>query len=96
MASAAGTALLAYHFLWRDKRLGVAGFGRRSPGFVAGWGLVGLAAVYGALVAAAVVVGIVYVALGGDPNEPPGGADADEVAFTAASSSAWSTSFSSS
>jgi membrane protease YdiL (CAAX protease family) len=85
VASAAGPAVLAYHFLWRDKRLGVAGFGRRSPSFVAGWGILGLVAVYVALFTAAIVVGAIWFALGGDVEEATGGAEADEVAFTAAS-----------
>src|SRR5690606_20537060 len=49
VASAAGPAVLAYHLLWRDRRLGVAGFGRRRLGFTLGYGLLGLVAIYVAL-----------------------------------------------
>ena len=38
VAAAAAPAVLAYQLLWRDKRLGVAGFGRRPAGFIAGYG----------------------------------------------------------
>ena len=85
VASAAGPAVLAYHFLWRDKRLGVAGFGKRSPSFIAGYGILGLIVVYVALYTAALIAGSIYIALGGDLDEVTGGADADGVAFTAAS-----------
>jgi membrane protease YdiL (CAAX protease family) len=80
VASACGSALLAYHFLWRDKRLGIAGFGRRPAGFIAGWGVVGLAAVYGALIAAFVLVAPIYTAVGGTTPD-----DSGAVELTAAS-----------
>jgi membrane protease YdiL (CAAX protease family) len=85
VAAAAGPALLAYHFLWRDKRLGVAGFGRRSPGFVVGYGLLGLVVVYMALFGAAIVAGSIFVALGGDVESLSETSDDDGVALTAAS-----------
>lgn len=84
VASAAGPAVLAYHFLWRDRRLGVAGFGRRSPGFVVGYGVLGLAVVYAALIAAVMVVGSVYLALGGELDDP-GATEDSGVALSAAS-----------
>ena len=83
VASAAGPAVLAYHFLWRDKRLGVAGFGRRSPGFVVGYGLLGLVAVYGALFGTAILVESIRLALGGEIQDAEDVGDG--VALTAAS-----------
>jgi membrane protease YdiL (CAAX protease family) len=84
VASAAGPALMAVHLLWRDRRLGLAGFGRRSPGFIAGYGLLGLVCVYAALFGAAIVVGAIYVGLGGDPDSI-GSDESSDVAFTAVS-----------
>jgi membrane protease YdiL (CAAX protease family) len=66
VASAAGPAALAYHFLWRDRRLGVAGFARRPPLFVLGHGVLGLVVVYLALFGAAMLAGSIYIAFGGD------------------------------
>ena len=83
VASAAGPALMAVYLLWRDKRLGLAGFGRRSPGFVIGYGLLGLVCVYIALIGAVIVASNIYVAFGGDLDDL--GGDAAEVDFTAAS-----------
>jgi membrane protease YdiL (CAAX protease family) len=83
VAAAAGPAVLAYHFLWRDKRLGVAGFGRRPIGFVVGYGLLGLVAVYVALFTVFAIAWSIYVALGGDPD--PAEPEESGVALTAAS-----------
>jgi len=85
VAAAAGPAVLAYHFLWRDKRLGVAGFGRRPAAFIAGYGLLGLVVVYIALFTAAMVAGSIFVALGGDLDSLDDASDDDGVALTAAS-----------
>lgn len=86
VAAAAGPAVLCYHFLWRDKRLGVAGFGRRSPAFVAGYGLLGLVVVYLALIGAAMVLNVVYVTFGGDLEQLADEAATDDgVALTVAS-----------
>lgn len=85
LAGAAGPAVLCYHFLWRDRRLGVAGFGRRSPGFVAGYGVLGLVVVYIALFGAAMFVGGLYVALGGDLDTVSEPAEEGAVPLTAAS-----------
>jgi membrane protease YdiL (CAAX protease family) len=83
VASAAGPALMAVYLLWRDQRLGLAGFGRRGPGFVAGYGVLGLVCVYVALFAAAVVASNLYIAFGGDIDDL--GGDDVTVDFTAAS-----------
>ena len=85
VAAAAGPALMAYHLLWRDKRLGIAGFGRRGPGFIVGYGLLGLVCVYLALLAAAMVAGSLFVAFGGDIDELSENADEGGVALSAAS-----------
>ena len=85
VAAAAGPAVLAYHFLWRDKRLGVACFGRRPLGFVAGYGLLGLVVVYIALFTAATIAGTIFVALGGDLDSVTETSGDDRVALSAAS-----------
>jgi membrane protease YdiL (CAAX protease family) len=85
VASAAGPAALAYHFLWRDKRLGVAGFARRPAGFVLGHGLLGLVVVYLALLGAAMLASSVYLAFGGDLDNLAAGDDEGGVALTAPS-----------
>lgn len=84
VAAAAGPALMAVHLLWRDRRLGTAGFSRRGPGFVLGYGLLGLALCYVALIAAVLVVEVVYVSFGGDLESLGEGEDPD-VDLTAAS-----------
>jgi membrane protease YdiL (CAAX protease family) len=85
VASAAGPAALAYHFLWRDKRLGVAGFARRPPLFVLGHGVLGLVLVYIALFAAAMLAGSLYVAFGGDLDSLSAADEEGGVALTAPS-----------
>jgi membrane protease YdiL (CAAX protease family) len=84
MAAAAGPAVMAVHLLWRDGRLRVAGFSRRGPGFVAGYGALGLVCCYLALIAAGIIVGTVYLAFGGDVDDL-GRDDDDRVALSAAS-----------
>jgi membrane protease YdiL (CAAX protease family) len=69
VASAAGPAAMAVHLLWRDRRLGIAGFAPRPAGFVAGYGALGLVCVYLALISAALVIGNLYVLLGGDLDD---------------------------
>lgn len=66
VASSAGGAMLAAQLLWRDKLLQPAGFQRRKPGFVLGYGLLGFVACYGALIVGAMVGVAVYTAFGGD------------------------------
>jgi membrane protease YdiL (CAAX protease family) len=83
VASATGPALMAIHLLWRDKRLGIAGFGRRSAGFIAGYGLLGLVCVYLALFTAAILASNLYVAFGGDFEDL--GGDSADIEFTAVS-----------
>jgi membrane protease YdiL (CAAX protease family) len=84
MAAAAGPAVMALHLLWRDGRLRVAGFSRRGPGFIAGYGAIGLVCCYVALLSAAIVVGTLYVAFGGDADSLAG-EDETGVDLTAAS-----------
>jgi membrane protease YdiL (CAAX protease family) len=83
VTSAAGPAAMAVYLLWRDRRLGVAGFGRRSAGFIAGYGLLGLVVVYLSLFAAAMIAGNLYIAFGGDIDDLAG--SDTEIDFTAAS-----------
>lgn len=83
IAAAAGPAAMAVHLLWRDRRLDTAGFARRDARFVVGWGLFGLLLCYAALIAAVVVVDVVYVAAGGDLESL--GEREDNVDLTAAS-----------
>lgn len=66
ITAAAGPAVMAVHLLWRDGRLRVAGFSRRGPGFVVGYGVLGVVCCYLALVAAIIVASTLYVAFGGD------------------------------
>jgi membrane protease YdiL (CAAX protease family) len=74
---------MAVYLLWRDRRLGIAGFGKRDAGFIAGYGLLGLVVVYLALFAAVFVVGVLFTVFGGDPESLEG--DGSDVDFTAAS-----------
>ena len=66
VASAAGGAMLATQLLWREGLLQVAGFHRRKPGMVLGYGLLGLVCCYIALVIGVIAGSLVYAAFGGD------------------------------
>lgn len=84
VAAAAGPAAMAVYLLWRDGRLGIAGFGRRGPRFIAGYGVLGLVCCYLALLAAFIVVSTLFVAFGGDPDEWADGGES-EIDLSAAS-----------
>lgn len=66
VAGSAGGALMAAHLLWRDRLLGQAGFHRRRPGFVLGYGALGTVCCYAALIGASILAFAVYSAFGGD------------------------------
>lgn len=69
IAAASGPAVMAVYLLWRDGRLRVAGFSRRSPAFIAGYGALGLVVAYLALIGASILVGTLYLAFGGDADD---------------------------
>jgi len=81
LLAALGPAAIATYLLWRDHRLTVAGFGRRSPRFVIGYGLLGLACAVGALIASGIVIAT-FVTIFGD-GEIDG--NSPDVSFTAGS-----------
>lgn len=64
LLAALGPAAITSYLLWRDGRLSVAGFGRRSAGFVIGYGLLGLACAIGALLAIGSLIAVLTEVFG--------------------------------
>ncbi len=59
--------MTAIHLLWRDRQLQSSGFAKRGAGFIAGYGLIGLACCFGACSPSPVVVNLApSAAFGGD------------------------------
>lgn len=82
LAGSAGAALMATYLLWRDGCLPAAGFNRRKPGFVLGYGVLGVACCYGAII----VVGIFVLVLSGGVDESATSSDGGPgISLTAAS-----------
>lgn len=84
IAGSAGGALMAAQLLWRDGVLRQAGFQRRGPGFVVGYGLLGLVCCYGALIVTAIVSLGVYSAFGGDVESATGAGDDTDLELSVA------------
>jgi len=78
LMAALGPAAVTTYLLWRDGRLTVAGFGRRSPGFIFGYGMLGLASAVGALTAIGIVIALVAALFGN--SEVTG--ESPDVSFT--------------
>lgn len=68
VAGSFGGALMAVHLLWRDGLLAQAGFHRRSPGFVLGYGALGTVCCYAAVIGAAILSLAIFAGFGGDPE----------------------------
>lgn len=81
IAGSAGAAMMAAYLLWRDGALPAAGLNRRRPGFVLGYGLLGLVCCYGAILA----VGLVAIAVSGVGEEATSTDRDTGVSLTAAS-----------
>ena len=77
LMAALGPAAITTYLLWRDGRLNVAGFARRSLGFVFGYGMLGLACAVGALIAIGAVIAVVTAVFGGELS-----GESPDVSFT--------------
>lgn len=77
LLAALGPAAITTYLLWRDGRLDVAGFRRRSAGFILGYGLLGLACAVGALIAIGTVIAVVTAVFGGEVD-----GESPDVSFT--------------
>ena len=64
-----GPAAIAAYLLWRDGRLHAAGFGRRSPGFILGYGALGTVCCFIAIITVGLVINTIILATGGDIEE---------------------------
>jgi membrane protease YdiL (CAAX protease family) len=78
---ALGPAAVATYMLWRDGRLGAAGFGRRSLKWIAGYGALGAVCAVIALLSAAVLLSMVLAIVGVEPPQR----DVDDVALSVGS-----------
>src|SRR5688500_5782364 len=63
LLAALGPAVIALYLLWPDHRLDAAGFGRREPGFIAGYGALGAVCCFLAVLTVGLVVSMVLLAL---------------------------------
>ena len=75
-----GPAAIAAYLLWRDGRLREAGFGRRSPGFILGYGALGFVCCFIAIITVGLLISTIGLAFGGDPTES---SDAESIDLTA-------------
>ncbi|MDX6233239.1 MAG: protease family protein [Nocardioidaceae bacterium] len=88
LTAALGPAGIAVYLLWRDGRLQTAGFGRRSVGFIVGYGAMGFVCLFIALMSIGITIGIVTGEVqdaieqqqNGEPADPL--PDDDGIAFT--------------
>ncbi len=69
LLAALGPAAIALYLLWRDDKLGAAGFERRPAGFVAGYGVLGAVCCFIALQMVVLVIAVVVLAGGGDLDD---------------------------
>lgn len=80
LLAALGPAAMAVFLLWRDGRLGAAGFDRRPAGFIAGYGALGAVCCFIALWTVILVINIALVIGGQDLEEIAG--EQDPLDFT--------------
>jgi membrane protease YdiL (CAAX protease family) len=66
LLAALGPAVMALYLLWRDDRLEEAGFGRRSAGFIAGYGALGWVCCFIGILTVGIMLSILLLATGGD------------------------------